>query len=285
MANNNNTNTNSTTTTATSTNVNNNAEKIVKTISFLAFMSGLERHNFDPRDPQTIFSNSPKLDKDLLSPLVKHMVEYASYVGEILKKGRKGITEDGTECLYAVEVKDGLDESWYNCGLLAIEVKLNFTSLKEECTPEVLAKAVGSQMAKPGFEPDRQLVALYLPNTDWKCPSLALDSMKGKIAKDTEHWCVYLREGECRPYVDDNFQIVKDNLMFPEHEAYYYIKKNSICQAAINFEREWQEKYGKISSSANGEEVAVAAKSKKFRAQTRKDSLGTIGDNIQKVGK
>lgn len=279
---NNNTNTNIT----SNTNLNNNStEKIVKSISFLAFMSGLERHNFDPRDPQTIFSNSPKLDKDLLSPLVKHMVEYAGYVGDILKKGRKGIAEDGTECLYAIEVKDGLDESWYNCGLLAIEVKLNFTSLKEECTPELLARAVGLQMSKPGFQPDRQLVALYLPKTDWKCPSLASDSMKGKIAQDTEHWCVYLREGEYRPYVDDNFQIVKDSPMFPEHEAYYYIKKNSICQAAINFEREWQEKYGKISSSANGEEVAVAAKSKKFRAQTRKDSLGTIGDNIQQVGK
>lgn len=270
---------NNTNTSTAFTNVNTNVEKIVKTISFLAFMSGLERHNFDPRDPQTILSDSPKLDKDLLSPLVKHMVEYASYVGEILKKGRKGIKEDGTECLYAIEVKDGLDDSWHNCGLLAVEVIVNFTSLKEECTSEVLARAVGSQMAKPGFEPDRQLVALYLPKSDWKCPSLALDSMKGKIAQDIEHWCVYLREGECRPYVDDNFQIVKDNLMFPEHEAYYYIRKNSICQAAISFEREWQEKYGKL-SSANGEEVAVAAKSKKFKSQARKDNLGTIGDNL-----
>jgi hypothetical protein len=274
----NNTNNNSTDTTTTQVIYNSESDlpEIVKTITFTAFLQGLEKNDFRAWTRHST-EDCPMIDENLIPSLTKHMSELVKGLGRVLPRNpfKRGIQildkDDG--CIIPNE------------HLLAVKIEIRFIETYGEITSERISYAVNEM--NPNFKPDRHLIALQLNKSDFPCPSKECDYYAG--VNDPCFWTVYVKQGECRHHFNDtgkldgNNPIYEDSglLEFPEKSAWEYIEdaKKVVGNATIiNLLRDM---YKKEEIPQPKEATPIKQETKKFVAKGKKDQLGSIGDNIQ----
>jgi hypothetical protein len=278
--NNTNTTTTSIDTTKTNTNVIYNSEadlpEIVKTITFTAFLQGLEKNDFRAWTRHST-EDCPMIDENLIPALTKHMAELVKGLGRVLPRNpfKRGIQ--------ILDKDNGYIAA--NEHLLSVKIEVHFIETYGEITSERISYAVKEM--NPNFKPDRHLIALQLNKADFPCPSKECDYYAG--VNDPCFWTVYVKQGECRHHFNDtgkfdgNNPIYEDSglLEFPEKSAWEYIEDtkkvvgNSIIIDLL------RDMYKKEEIPQPKETTPVKQETKKFVAKGKKDQLGSIGDNVK----
>jgi hypothetical protein len=263
-------------TTNTNTNFDNNEAslpKIVKTLTFLAFLQGFEKNDFRAWTRSSTEDN-PMIDTGLIPALTKHMAEYAKNLGDLLPKNP---FKRGIQILDRKDAKILPGEQ-----LLAVLVELNFVKLHKELTSENIAYAVKNM--NPNFEPDRHLIALQISEEGLEAPCKECSYFEGQQQEDI--WTVYVKKGERRPFFKDSGK--KDAsgnpiyeytgyLEFPEKSAWEYLEERQKVVGNSKMIDYLRGLYKKEDIPQPKEPVET----KKFVAKVKKDQLGSIGDNVK----
>lgn len=252
----------------------NELPKIVKTLTFLAYLQGYERNEFRAWTRNSTVDN-PTIDNNLIPSLTKHIAEISKNLGEVLPKNpfKRGIQ---------ILDKNGNGRILVNEQLLSVVVEVRFVKLYKELTAENIAYAIKN--VNPNFTPDRYLIALQVSEEDAQPPCKECSYFEGEYSD--EIWTVYVKKGECRHFFKETNQkdsegnpIYEDTgmLEFPEKSAWEYLeeKKHKVTgnTKMIDFLRGLYKK----------EDIPVPTSVKEFKkvANIKKDQLGNIGDNVK----